>query len=60
MIQLSFSWLFSVDKLIHIETLGNPTLNISNIREIAKIAHEAGALLSVDETFASPYHLRHS
>ncbi len=45
-------------KLIHIETPGNPTLNISDIQEIAGIAHDAGALLSVDNTFASPYHQR--
>ena len=42
-------------KLIHIETPGNPTLKISDIAELAKIAHGAGALLSVDNTFASPY-----
>ncbi|HBG41531.1 MAG TPA: cystathionine gamma-lyase [Porphyromonadaceae bacterium] len=42
-------------KLIHIETPGNPTLNISDIQAIAHIAHENGALLSVDNTFASPY-----
>mgnify|MGYP000995007595 CR=1 FL=1 len=42
-------------KLIHIETPGNPTLNISDVRTIAQIAHENGALLSVDNTFASPY-----
>ncbi len=42
-------------KLIHIETPGNPTLNISDIDEIANIAHENDALLSVDNTFASPY-----
>lgn len=45
-------------KLIHIETPGNPTLMISDIEEIAKIAHENGALLSVDNTFASPYNQR--
>lgn len=45
-------------KLIHIETPGNPTLSISDIEEIAKIAHESGALLSVDNTFASPYSQR--
>ncbi|WP_010631432.1 trans-sulfuration enzyme family protein [Sporolactobacillus vineae] len=42
-------------KLIHVETPGNPTTRISDIEEIAKIAHQAGALLSVDSTFASPY-----
>lgn len=45
-------------KLIHIETPGNPTLTVSDIAEIAKIAHENGALLSVDNTFASPYNQR--
>lgn len=42
-------------KLIHIETPGNPTTRVSDIEEIAKIAKAAGALLSVDSTFASPY-----
>ncbi|MDR1875507.1 MAG: PLP-dependent aspartate aminotransferase family protein [Synergistaceae bacterium] len=45
-------------KLIHIETPSNPTLKISDIRAVADIAHEAGALLSVDNTFASPYNQR--
>jgi methionine-gamma-lyase len=45
-------------KLIHIESPGNPTTAISDIREIARIAHKAGALLSVDNTFASPYNQR--
>lgn len=45
-------------KLIHIETPGNPTLTISDIRAIAEIAHKNGALLSVDNTFASPYNQR--
>lgn len=42
-------------KLIHIETPGNPTLSIVDIRVIAEIAHEHGALLSVDNTLASPF-----
>ena len=45
-------------KLIHIETPGNPTTGITDIRAIAKIAHENGVLLSVDNTFASPYNQR--
>ena len=45
-------------KLIHIETPGNPTLTISDIKAIADIAHENNALLSVDNTFASPYNQR--
>ncbi|MCY6369156.1 methionine gamma-lyase [Clostridium ganghwense] len=42
-------------KLIYIETPANPTLDIINIEECAKIAHENGAKLMVDNTFMSPY-----
>ena len=45
-------------KLIHIETPGNPVINISDIEEIAKIAHSNNVLLSVDNTFASLYNQR--
>lgn len=45
-------------KLIHIETPGNPTLSVTDIRAIADIAHENGVLLSVDNTFASPFNQR--
>lgn len=45
-------------KLIHIETPSNPTLTISDIKAIAEIAHKNGALLSVDNTFASPFNQR--
>lgn len=45
-------------KLVHIETPGNPTLTISDIQVIAEITHQHGALLSVDNTFASPYNQR--
>ena len=41
-------------KLIHVETPGNPTTGISDIRAIAQLAHDNGALLSVDATFAGP------
>ncbi len=41
-------------KLIHVETPGNPTTGISDIEAIAEMAHAAGALLSVDATFAGP------
>ncbi len=41
-------------KLIWIETPTNPTLKISDIRAIAKIAKANGCLLCVDNTFASP------
>ncbi|WP_278313289.1 cystathionine gamma-synthase [Lolliginicoccus levis] len=42
-------------KLVWIETPTNPLLNVGDIAAIAEIAHEAGAKLVVDNTFASPY-----
>lgn len=42
-------------RLIHVETPDNPTNGVTDIAAIAKIAHEKGAILSVDNTFASPY-----
>jgi cystathionine gamma-synthase len=42
-------------KLIWTETPTNPLLNIVDIRALAEVAHEAGAMLVVDNTFASPY-----
>src|ERR1700692_1736105 len=38
-----------------VETPTNPLLNIADIRAVAEAAHEAGAMLVVDNTFASPY-----
>jgi len=42
-------------RLIHIETPSNPLITITDIRACADIAHGAGALLSVDNTFATPF-----
>ena len=42
-------------KLVWVETPTNPLLSIADIAALAEIAHEAGALLVVDNTFASPY-----
>jgi cystathionine gamma-synthase len=42
-------------RVIWCETPTNPLLNIADIAALAQIAHEAGALLVVDNTFASPY-----
>lgn len=42
-------------KLIWIETPTNPLMNITDIHAVSKIAKAAGALLCVDNTFASPY-----
>jgi cystathionine gamma-synthase len=42
-------------KIIWTESPTNPLLSISDIAELAKIAHDANAILVVDNTFASPY-----
>jgi cystathionine gamma-synthase len=42
-------------RMIWAETPTNPLLNIADIRALARAAHEAGAMLVVDSTFASPY-----
>ena len=42
-------------KLIWVETPTNPLMNITDIEAIAAISKKAGALLCVDNTFASPY-----
>ena len=45
-------------KLVFLESPANPTMAVSDIAEIGKIAHEAGARLAVDNTFATPYFQR--
>jgi cystathionine beta-lyase/cystathionine gamma-synthase len=42
-------------KLVWIETPTNPLLQIIDIAALAALAHDRGALLAVDNTFASPY-----
>jgi cystathionine beta-lyase/cystathionine gamma-synthase len=42
-------------KLIWIETPTNPMLQVLDIAALAELAHRHGALLAVDNTFASPY-----
>jgi cystathionine gamma-synthase len=42
-------------RVVWCETPTNPLLGIADIAALADIAHEAGALLVVDNTFASPY-----
>jgi methionine-gamma-lyase len=42
-------------KLIYLETPANPTMELSDITAISKIAHEYGILVCVDNTFSSPY-----
>jgi methionine-gamma-lyase len=42
-------------RLVFIETPTNPTMKLTDIKRVAGIAREKGALLVVDNTFASPY-----
>ena len=42
-------------KLVWIESPTNPLLQILDIAAIAELAHQKGAILAVDNTFASPY-----
>ncbi|MFE3461934.1 cystathionine gamma-synthase [Nocardiopsis aegyptia] len=42
-------------RVVWTETPTNPLLNITDIEAVAAIAHDAGALYVVDNTFASPY-----
>jgi cystathionine gamma-synthase len=44
-----------ITKIVWVETPTNPLLKIGDIAALASVAHEAGALLVVDNTFASPY-----
>lgn len=41
-------------KLMHVEAIANPTTRVTDIAALAAIAHEAGALLTVDSTFTPP------
>jgi len=63
-VEVKISWpdtddiIKSIDKntkLVLIETITNPTLRIFDIPEILKVCRENGALLVVDNTFATPY-----
>jgi cystathionine gamma-synthase len=42
-------------RIVWVETPSNPMLNIVDIRKAAEAAHAAGAILVVDNTFATPY-----
>jgi len=45
-------------KLVWLETPTNPLLKLCDIAGICKLAHEAGALVAVDNTFMTPYFQR--
>lgn len=67
---LSFSWVDSTNldevrramtprtRLVHVETPSNPLMDVTDIAGAAEIAHAAGAVLAVDNTFLSPYFQR--
>lgn len=42
-------------RLVWVETPSNPLLSVADIAAVAEVTHQAGALLVVDNTFASPY-----
>lgn len=45
-------------KVLYCETISNPLMEVADLEALAEIAHSAGALLMVDNTFASPVHCR--
>jgi len=45
-------------KLFFAETIGNPQINVLDIRTVADVAHAAGVPLIVDNTIATPYLIR--
>jgi O-acetylhomoserine (thiol)-lyase len=45
-------------RALFIETIGNPVLDFTDIKEVADIAHKHGIPLFVDATFTTPYLLR--
>ena len=44
--------------ILYVETVSNPTIVVSDLAALARVAHDHGALLLVDNTFASPYACR--
>ncbi len=45
-------------RLVYLETPVNPILRLTDVEAVTAIAHEAGALVAVDSTFATPIGLR--
>jgi cystathionine beta-lyase/cystathionine gamma-synthase len=41
-------------RIVHTETIANPTTRVADVAALARIAHDAGALLTVDSTFTPP------
>jgi O-acetylhomoserine (thiol)-lyase len=42
-------------KLVYVETIGNPALDVADIPALAKVAHAHGLPLVADSTFSTPY-----
>jgi cystathionine beta-lyase/cystathionine gamma-synthase len=42
-------------RVLYVETMANPQLELADLPALARLAHDAGALLVVDNTFATPY-----
>jgi cystathionine beta-lyase/cystathionine gamma-synthase len=40
---------------LYVETISNPTIQVADLRPLADIAHSHGAVMLVDNTFATPY-----
>jgi cystathionine beta-lyase/cystathionine gamma-synthase len=53
------AWRGAVDerapRVLYVETLANPQLDLADLPALADIAHAVGAILVVDNTFATPY-----
>ncbi len=45
-------------RLVLIESISNPRMRVPDIERLARLAHDHGALLIVDNTLAGPYHCR--
>jgi cystathionine beta-lyase/cystathionine gamma-synthase len=45
----------SPTRVLYLETISNPTISVLDIRALSALAHREGALVIVDNTFASPY-----
>jgi methionine-gamma-lyase len=44
--------------LVYLESMANPTMRVCDLELITEIAHRNKALVMVDNTFATPYHIR--
>lgn len=42
-------------KVLYLETISNPLMKVADVTALSRLAHEHGALVMIDNTFASPY-----